>query len=553
MTSAVLDGDDGFAARMFLRSAGRDAAEVRRRPVIGICSSASELNPCNTSLTGLAEQVRQGIHDAGGLGLVFGTISLGEALIRPTTMLLRNLMSIDVEEMISASPLDGVVLLYGCDKTVAAQLMGATSADKPAVGLGAGPRPAGSWKGRAVTIEDSWRFADERRTGSLDDAQWQQLEGSICPSAGVCNVLGTAVTLAMVAEVLGFALPGSALVESGSLAQAELARRTGAAAVAAVAQGRRPTELVTKPALLDAWRLVCALGGSTNVAIHLLAIAGRAGLPLDLDELGEVSRATPTLGTVKPNGPLDLADLAAEGGVAGVLRELSGHVDLSRPTADGRTWDEVIAELPPPSHRAIRPVSQPAAPSGALTVLHGSLAPRGAIVKSSAASPDLLRHVGSALVFDGVADLRARLDDPALPVDASSVLVLRGCGPIGAGMPEAGAIPIPARLYAEGVRDMVRITDARMSGTSAGTVVLHVAPESAAGGPLALVRDGDLIALDVDAGTIDLLVDQIELDRRQLGAKPTAPLRGYRWLHHQHVTQADLGCDFDFLREGGAA
>ena len=549
-TSAQLDGDEGFAPRMFLRSAGRDAAEIRRRPVIGICSSWSELNPCNTALRDVAASVKQGVHDAGGTGLIFGTISLSEALIRPTTMLLRNLMSMDVEEMITASPIDGVVLLYGCDKTVAAQLMGAASAGKPAVGLGAGPRPVGSWQGAQVTIDDSWRFVDERRTGQIDDAQWLELEGSICPKAGVCNVLGTATTLAMIAEVLGIALPGSSLVESGSAAQAELAQRTGAAAVRAVEDGRHPVELLTRGAFLDAWRLVCAIGGSTNAVVHLLALAGRVGVPLTLHDLDRVGRSTPTLVNVKPNGPLDLADLHAEGGVAGVLRELAGHVDLSRPTADGRTWQQVVAATPPPAHRAVLPASRPLSSSGALAVLRGSLAPRGAVIKRSAASSPLLHHVGRAVVFDGVADLRARIDDPRLEVDATSVLVLRGCGPIGgAGMPEAGAIPIPARLYAEGVRDMVRVTDARMSGTAAGTVVLHVAPESAVGGPLGLVRDGDLIELDVETGRIDLLIDQSELDRRVDGPDRTgAPRRGYHWLHDQHVTQADLGCDFDFLR-----
>ena len=555
-SSTHLDGDEGFAARMFLRSAGRDAADVRRRPVIGICSSSSELNPCNTSLDTLADAVKEGIAQAGGLGLVFGTISLSEALIRPTTMLLRNLMSMDVEEMITASPIDGVVLLYGCDKTVAAQLMGATSADKPAVGLGSGPRPVGSWRGEPVTIDDSWRFADERRTGVLDDGQWQQLEGSICPAPGVCNVLGTATTLAMMAEVLGFALPGSSLVESGSPAQLDLAVRTGAAAVRAVADTRRPSELVTKRALLDAWRLVCAIGGSTNAVVHLLALAGRVGVPLSLDELDRVARQTPTLARVKPNGPFDLADLHAEGGVAGVLRELSDHVDLDRRTADGRAWKEVVAALPAPVHRAVLPVAAPISPAGALAVLRGSLAPRGAVIKRSAASAQLLHHVGRAVVFDGVADLQARLDDPALEIDPTSVLVLRGCGPRGNGMSEAGAIPIPARLYADGVRDMVRITDARMSGTAAGTVVLHVAPESSVGGPLALVRDGDLIQIDVDSGRLELLVDPAELHRRT-PPPVVGERRGYRWLHQQHVTQADLGCDFDFLRylgpEEGAA
>ena len=319
----------------------------------------------------------------------------------------------------------------------------------------------------------------------------------------------------------------------------------------AVADDHRPTRTLTQRAFLDAWRLVCSVGGSTNAVVHLLALAGRAGVPLTLDDLDRVGRSTPTVADVKPNGPLDLADLHDEGGVAGVLRELGEQVDLGRRTADGRTWREVVAALPPPVHRAIRPAANPLDPTGALAVVRGSLAPRGAVIKRSAASPGLLRHVGRAVVFDGVADLRARIDDPGLDVDATSVLVLRDCGPIGGnGMPEAGAVPIPARLYAEGVRDMVRVTDARMSGTAAGTVVLHVAPESAVGGPLGLVQDGDLIDLDVEAGRLDLLVDESELDRRVVAGSSAVPSRrGYRWLHDRHVTQADLGCDFDFLRQ----
>src|SRR4051812_9784484 len=347
LPSAALDGDAGFAARSFLRSGGLSAEHVRRRPVIGICSSWSELNPCNLPLRAIAEHVRQGVEQAGGTALVFPTISLSEALVRPTTMFLRNLMSIDVEEMITASPIDGVVLLNGCDKTVAAQLMGAISADKPAISLGSGIRPRGEWCGRPLTIEDSWRLIEERRAGSLDDDDWAEVEGRVSPGPGVCNVLGTAVTLAMVGEVLGFAMPGSSLQDAGSEEQAELARQSGAAIVRAVSEGVRPRGQVTRQALLDAWRVVCALGGSTNAAIHLLALGGRAGVELTLEDLAEAGRATPTLGRVKPNGPYDLDDLRDEGGVGAVLGELSPQVELDRRTADGRQWRDVVQALSP--------------------------------------------------------------------------------------------------------------------------------------------------------------------------------------------------------------
>jgi dihydroxy-acid dehydratase len=551
--SRVLDGDAGFAARSFLRSAGLTAEQVRRRPVIGICTSWSELTPCNLPLRAIAEHVRRGIEDAGGTALVFPTISLSEALVRPTTMFLRNLMSIDVEEMIAASPIDGVVLLNGCDKTVAAQLMGAISADKPAVSLGAGVRPRGEWCGRALTIDDSWRLIDERRAGRLDDEQWLEVEGRLSPGPGVCNVLGTAVTLAMTAEVLGLALPGSSLQAAGSDEQADVAFQTGCAIVRATVDDVRPRQLATRDALLDAWRLICALGGSTNAAIHLLALAGRAGLDLTLDHLADAGRSTPTLGRVKPNGPHDLEDLHRDGGVAAVLRELSPQVDLNRRTANGRRWLDLVNDLPTDAPRGLTPSAKPHSPTAAIAVLHGSLAPSGAVIKRSAASANLLRHVGPAIVFDGVDDMHDRIDDESLDIDPTSVLVLRNAGPIGGpGMPEAGAIPIPQRLWVQGVRDMVRISDARMSGTAAGTIVLHVAPEAAIGGPLALVRDRDLISLDVDAGRLDLLVDSDELAARsrRLPGSTTArdSRRGYRWLHQRHVMQANDGCDFDFLR-----
>ncbi|MFC1405506.1 MULTISPECIES: dihydroxy-acid dehydratase [Streptacidiphilus] len=549
--SSRLDGDAGFAARSFLRSGGLTSDQVRRRPVIGIATSWSELNPCNLPTRPMAEAVKRGVAAAGGIALEFPTISLAESLIHPTTMLLRNLMAMDVEEMISASPIDAVVLLGGCDKTVAAQLMGALSADKPALSLTTGPRPAGRWRGGELTIDDSWRIADERRSGLLDDRAWHEVEGCISPGPGVCNVMGTAVTLAMIAEILGFAPPGSSLLPAGSPQRLASAEQAGARAVELARDPVLPSRLVTREALTDAWRLVCATGGSTNAVIHLQALAGRAGVRLSTRHLREASRTTPTLGQVRPNGPHTLADLHDEGGVPAVVRELGPLLHLDRPTADGSNWREVAAGTAPGPGRALRPAADPVHPHGAIAVLHGSLAPRSAVIKRSAASPRLLRHTGPALVFDGLADLRARIDDPDLPVTADTVLVLRGAGPIGGpGMAEVGGLPIPAKLYRAGVRDMVRVSDARMSGTAAGTVVLHVTPEAAVGGPLALVRDGDPIRLDVPAGTLDLLVDPDTLDRRARDTPPATaprPARGYRRLYADHVGQADEGCDFDFL------
>jgi dihydroxy-acid dehydratase len=552
-SSRQLDGDTGFAARSFLRSSGLTAQQLRRRPVIGICTSWSELNPCNLPLRELAAAVKEGVAAAGGLALEFPTISLAEALVRPTTMLLRNLMAMDVEEMIRASPIDGVVLLNGCDKTVAAQMMGAVSADKPALLLGSGYRAFGSWRGQSLTIDDSWRLTDERRVGRIDDESWNELEGCISPGAGVCNVLGTAITLAMIAEALGFALPGSALAPASSEERLALAVDTGRQAVQAARDGRRPTQLVTRDALLDGWRLVNAVGGSTNAIIHLLAIAGRAGVDISWDDLHQVSESTPTLTRVKPNGDAELSDLHAAGGVPALARALGPHWTQDRITATGATWRAAIAAVTGLDTDIIRDHTTPVDPRGAVALLRGTLAPDGAVIKRSAASLQLLSHVGPAVVFDSIQDMHARIHDPDLPVTDDSVLILRNAGPVGGpGMPEAGALPIPNKLYKDGARDMVRISDARMSGTAAGTIVLHVAPEAAVGGPLALVEDGDMVALDANAGRLDLLVETDVLEERARHVRAAQhtdriPARGYLRLHAVHVTQADRGCDLDFL------
>ena len=544
------DGPDALITRGFLRGAGISEEMVRRRPVIGIANTWSELNPCNGDLRELAEHVKTGVIEAGGLPLEFPTISLAEAFIRPSSMYLRNLLAMDTEEMISASPIDGVVLLGGCDKTLPAQLMGAASAGKPAIALAAGPRPVSQWRGEPMTVEELWPLIDERRSGRMDDAEWNQLEACLSCGAGTCNVMGTAVSMAVVAEVMGMSLPGSALLAAGTSERDDAARSTGALAVRLVQQGLVPSQLMTPGALRNAFAVMCAVGGSTNTLLHLQAIAGRLSGSIEVDDLRAISARTPLIADVKPSGSGMLADLRADGGVAAVVERLGDLFELDALAADGRTWREVVAESPAPGSSVLRTREEPAGAMGALSILSGTLAPGGALLKRSAATESLCRHRGRAVVFEGVADLHARIDDPQLPIDEDTVLVLRGAGPIGGpGMPEVGHLPIPRRLLARGVTDMVRLSDARMSGTARGTAILHVTPESAAGGPLSLVRDGDWIELDADALTLDLMVDRDELASRA-SSGPSLPkvTRGFELLHRRHVTQADRGCDFDFLR-----
>jgi dihydroxy-acid dehydratase len=544
-------GPDGLLHRAFLRGAGLDAQAVRRRPVVGICTSWSELSPCNSGLRTVADAVKRGIEDSGGLGLEFPTISLSEPFVRPTSMLLRNLMSMDVEEMVASSPIDAVVLLSGCDKTVPAQLMGAVSADVPAIMVTAGPRPVSCWAGEPLTIDEVWPLIDERRLGRVSDAEWLDLEGALNIGPGTCNVLGTAITMAAVAEVLGFALPGSSLHGAGSAAHAVSAERAGREVAAVVERGIRPSALVTVPALRNAMRTICALGGSTNAVIHLVAIAGRVGIDLDTATLAKWASDTPLLTDVRPMGHGLLSDLEAAGGVPAVVEALGDLFDLDTPTALGGTWRDVLRADPALGGEVVSTRAEPFA-ARSLVVLAGSLAPDGAVVKvPREGAPE--RHRGRAVVFDGVADVNARIDDEELEVTADDVLILRGVGTRGApGIPEVGHIPIPAKLAREGVHDMIRVTDARMSGTATGTVILHVSPESAVGGPLSLVRDGDEIEIDLRAGTIDLLVPAEELAARVPAAPPPPPPRGYAWLYDAHVLQPDRGCDFDFLTARGA-
>jgi dihydroxy-acid dehydratase len=519
--------------------------------VIGICNSWSELVNCNVHLRSLAQAVKRGVLLAGGLPLEFPTISLGEALMKPTAMLYRNLMSMDVEESIHSNPVDAVVLLASCDKTVPGQLMGAASADVPAIMLTGGPMLTCAFRGAPLASgSDLWRYTDELRAGRMTDAEYSALELALTPSAGHCMEMGTASTMASIVEALGIALPGSAAVPASHSRRAVFAEETGKAAVQLARTDVRPSSILTRDAFENAITVLMAVGGSTNAVIHLVAIAGRLGIDLPLRLFDEISRTTPQLVNVKPSGEYVFEDLDRAGGVRAVMKQLLPKLHGEASTVSGKTVAENVQDAEILDERVIRPASRPLASEGGLAVLFGSLAPRGAVVKQNTVSPHLRRHRGPAVVFDGIDDLIKRIDLPELPVTEDSVLVLRGVGPVGGlGMPEWGLLPIRAHLLRDGIRDLVRISDARVSGTASGTVIVHVAPEAAVGGPLAAVRDGDIIRLDVEARLIELEVPQREIERR-LSESPIreTPRRGYKALFVEHVLQADAGCDFDFLR-----
>ncbi len=544
---------DGFAHRSWLKTEGFSDQVFDGRPVIGIANSWSELTNCNAHLRQVAEAVKRGVWSAGGFPLEFPTISLGEVLMKPTTMLFRNLMAMDVEECVRAYPLDAVVLLSGCDKTTPAMLMGAASADVPAIMVTGGPMLRGKWRQEELgSGTDLWRLWAERRAGRMTDEELCEAESCMSRSAGHCMVMGTASTMASMAEALGMTLPGNAAIpapDSRRLAQAELAGRR--AVDIAKAGGPKPSEILTTRAFDNAIRALMAVGGSTNAVIHLLALAGRAGVPLTLKRFDELSRTTPFLLNVRPSGKYLMEDFFYAGGLPVVLRELLPLLHGDAPTVNGKSLADNVRDARCWNDDVIRPLGVPLASEGGLAMLTGNLCPDGAVIKVSAASPQLLTHRGRAVVFEDHADLHKRIDDPALAIDETSVLVLKHVGPRGApGMPEWGAAPVPARLLQRGVKDMVRISDARMSGTSYGTVVLHVAPESAVGGPLALVRDGDEIELDVPRRTLTLRVGDDELAKRKAAWKPRPPhfSRGYGRLFLDHVLQANEGCDFDYLR-----
>ncbi len=545
------DDETALAHRVVMNSVGLEISADNDRPIIGIADSSSDLNPCNLPLRDLVDEVKRGVIAAGGLPVAFPVMSLGEDLMKPSAMLYRNLLSMEVEEYLRSYPIDGVVLLANCDKSVPGSLMGAVSSDLPTVMLTAGARPAPFFRGKRVgTGTELWRKWADRRAGRIDEAEWKEFEACLNCGLGACNTMGTASSVAIMVEVLGLSIPGTSTIPAVSKERESAAFDAGAAAVRMVNQQITPSKVMTPKAFRNAVRVLHAIGGSTNAVIHLLAISGRIGGGLTLDDISELGKNIPVLADVEPSGELLIQDFHSAGGVPALLANLRGFLELDAITLSGETWSSQLPESPV-SHPAIRSATNPLKEGGAFAVVKGSLAPQGALIKTSASSPELSKHRGLATVFNGYEDMRTRIDDLALNITKDSILVLAGCGAVGVpGMPEWGMIPIPKHLAEQGVTDMVRITDARMSGTSFGTCFLHVSPEAAIGGPLALVRDGDLISVDVAAGSIELEVDSSEIAARRAAWIPKASphLRGWPALYQMHVLQPEEGCDFDFLQ-----
>ncbi len=553
-------GDPGFS--LFLRKAFIKAMgysdDALDRPIVGITNTFSDFNPCHGNVPRLIDAVKRGVMLAGGLAMEFPTVSIGESFSNPTSMFLRNLMAMDTEEMIRAQPMDSVVLIGGCDKTVPAQLMAAASADVPAIVLVTGPMLVGHYKGEVLgACTDCRRLWAQHRAGEFSEAEIEEVSGRLAPTQGTCMVMGTASTMACVTEALGMSLPGTGSIPATHADRMRAAEATGKRAVEmAKAGGPTPQQIMTKDAFRNALVTLQALGGSTNGLVHLTAVAGRCGIKIDLDEVDDLGQKVPVLADLKPSGSHYLEHFHWAGGTMRMLRELKELLALDAPTIDGGTLGKSIdaaAEIP--GQTIIRNRATALSATGAMAVLRGNLAPGGAIIKQSAASPKLMSHEGRAVVFESVEDLTNRIDDPNLDVSADDVLVMRNGGPRGApGMPEAGYLPIPRKLARQGVKDMVRISDARMSGTAFGTIVLHITPESAIGGPLGLVRSGDRIKLDVPNRRIDMLVDDATLAQRRKEWQPPKEIddtvRGYAGLFQRSVLQADEGCDFDFLVDG---
>ncbi len=546
------NGRNAYIHRAWMRR-GLPADAFDGRPHIAIANTASDLTPCNTHLTEVAEHVKRGVWEAGGVPLEIPMVSLGETLVRPTAMLWRNLAAMATEEMLRANPIDGVVLLGGCDKTIPSLLMAAASVDIPAVVVPGGPMLSGTFRGIALGCgTDVWKLSEEVRAGTLSEQDFLTSESSMIRSRGHCNTMGTASTMACVVEALGMIIPGTAGIPAPDSRLLERAHDTGRLAIELVAQERRPSSLLSRGSFRNAIVALAAIGGSTNAVVHLLAIARRAGVELSLDDFDAIGAGVPLLVDLQPSGRLLMEDFHRAGGLLAVLGEVRDLLDPDALTVTGRPLVEHLADATVWDDGVIRSRSAPLQTDAGIAVLRGNLAPRGAVIKPAAASPNLLTHRGRAVVFDSIEDYHARIDDPALDVDADSVLVLRGCGPKGyPGMPEVANLPLPGKLLAQGVRDMVRVCDGRMSGTAYGTVVLHVSPEAADGGPLAVVESGDVIVLDVPARRLDVDVRQDELDRRRPSAATVAgfaaPTRGWQRLYIDHVLQADEGADLDFL------
>jgi len=551
-------GDAGFAIylrRSFAKSMGY-SGDMLARPIVGVAYTPSGFNNCHRHFPEMLEAVKRGVLAAGGLPLEFPTVSLGEVFLNPTSLFYRNLMSMDTEEMIRAQPLDSVVLMGGCDKTVPAQLMGAASAGKPAIQLVAGPMMTSRYGDeRLGACTDCRRFWGRYRAGEVSEAEIHEIEGGLATTAGTCAVMGTASTMACITEALGMMLPGSAAIPAVHADRLRAAEATGKRAVELIGSGLTPDRIITEASVENALRVLLAIGGSTNAIVHLAAIVGRLGIRISLQRMNELSETTPVLVNLKPTGSAYMEDFFAAGGMSAVLRELEPLLNLDCMTIDGETLGNRIDATRDAyvDRRVIAAYQEPIEPVGGLVALFGSLAPRGAILKRSAADQELFEKEGRAVVFSSLEDLSARIDDPDLDVSADDFLVLQNAGPKSpSGMPESGYLPIPSKLARAGIKDMVRISDARMSGTAFGTIVLHVAPDASSGGPLALVRNGDRIRLSVKQRRIDLMVDDEELNARRAAmpepGQENRPARGYQKLYYDTVLQADEGCDFDFLQ-----
>ncbi len=544
----------GFTHRSRMKQLGYALEEFSGRPVIAIVNTWSDLSCCHGHFRERAEAVRRGILTAGGFPVEVPVMTLAEPFQKPSAMMFRNLLAIETEEVLRSYPVDGAVLMGGCDKTTPALLMAAISLDLPSVFMPAGPMLRGNWRGQVLgSGTDVWRAWADRQAGVLSECAWRELEDGIARSHGHCMTMGTASTMTAAVDALGMTLSGASSIPAVDANHSRMAAECGRRAVELAWRGLGPSSLLDTRSFENAVTTVLALGGSTNSVIHLIALARRAEVPLDLGSFDRLARTTPVIGDIRPGGRFLMEDLYYAGGLRALLARLGDLIQGDAATVTGRTLGEEIAGAEVYNDEVIRPLDRPVSASGGLAILHGTLAPDGAVIKTVAASPALLQHRGPAVVFDDYPDLAARIDDPSLAIDERSVLVLRKAGPIGApGMPEWGMLPIPKRLLEAGVRDLVRISDARMSGTSYGTCVLHVSPESAVGGPLALVRDGDPIVLDVEGRRLDLDVEPAELERRRaaLVPRPEPPRSAYGELYVQHVTQAHLGCDFDFVRPG---
>jgi dihydroxy-acid dehydratase len=544
-----------FGHRSRMRQIGYDVEDWRGKPVIGIINTWSDINPCHAHFPERVQWIKKGILQGGGFPLELPALSLSEPFVKPTTMLYRNLLAMECEELIRSHPIDGVVLLGGCDKTTPALIMGATSADLPAIYVPAGPMLRGNWRGQSLgSGSDTWKYWDERRAGKITEADWTEIENGIARSPGHCMTMGTASTMTAVADSLGLTLPGASSIPAADASHARMASASGRRAVEMVWEDLKPSQILTREAFENAMIVQMAIGGSTNCIVHALAMARRANVPLSLDDLDAISRRVPVIANIRPSGKKYLMeDFYFAGGLRGVLKRLTPHLNAGALTVSGETMGEIAEAGQVFDDDVIRPLNDPIYAEGATAILRGNLAPNGCVMKPAASEPRFLKHSGPALAFESNADMKKEIDRDDLEVTPDHVIVLKNAGPQGGpGMPEWGMLPIPKKLVKEGVRDMLRISDARMSGTSYGACILHVAPESYVGGPLALVRTGDIITVDVPARSIRLEVSDEELAKRRAAWTPPPPRyeRGYGWLSAQHIRQADEGCDFDFLETG---